>query len=171
MQEHQLLQIEQLKTMLDTLRDRKKVTDEKKIVLTSNSELLSRRSAEVLTAARGLTPTLTIAEQDYFRDIRRYEACCTKWEDVIGKLRNNSNRIRGNVASGEMRCSVRLDPKQMEQCQSLLKGQDQVLSRNELAVKEMEDTVAKLMVASGLGNEEGRRKPLTAILDDENKLE
>ena len=90
---------------------------------------------------------------------------------MIGKLRNNSNRIRGNVASGEMRCSVRLDPKQMEQCQSLLKGQDQVLSRNELTVKEMEDTVAKLMVASGLGNEEGRRKPLTAILDDENKLE
>ena len=151
MQQHQLLQIDQLKTMLKTLQARKQVTDEKKIVLTSNSELLSQRSSHVLTAARGLTPTLTIAEQDYFKEIRRYEACCTKWEDAVGKLHIHSDRIQGNIATGELRCSVRLDTNQMKQCQSLLKGQDTVLKRNQLAVKEMEATVAKLMITSGLG--------------------
>lgn len=168
MQQHQLLQIKQLKTMLDTLRERKKVTDEKKTVLSSNSEQLSQRSASVLAAARDLKPTLTTAEQEYFKELRRYEACCIKWEDAVKTLQSNSDRLRENIATGEVRCSTRLDPNQMEQCQSLLKGQDTVLRRNDLAVQEMEGTVTKLLISSGLGDEEGR-KPLALLSDDENK--
>ena len=51
MHAHQEKQVQQLKNMIDTLRQRMKVTSEKKMIAESNANVLAQRSAAVLAAS------------------------------------------------------------------------------------------------------------------------
>ena len=82
----QLSQIEQLQNLVGILRERIHNTAEKKKVAEANATTLSHRCAAVLSAARDLVPTITEAEHEYFMQLKRYEASCTKWQAGIDAM-------------------------------------------------------------------------------------
>jgi len=144
MVQHQLLQIDQLRKILDALKARMKITNEKESVVKLNSEMLAERSANVLSAARALTPTLTKAELDYFKELKRNKVNCEKWEGVIQTLQTKLPQ------SGSL--NIKLSEKDLKMCNSILNGSDSILKRNEPLVQKMEQDINKILTASDLGD-------------------
>jgi len=161
--EHQIEQIEKLKEMVKTLKERMEATNKKKTILEANSNLLSEQSAAVLTTARDLSPGITESERQYFKDIKRYEANCDKYESSVEVLRSEHDKLRQNSHLGVE--DIGLSGDQANLCQNLLDGQNELLLRVQSEVKMMEKKAETLAVACGLEDE---RKPLVAISDDNN---
>jgi hypothetical protein len=164
MRDHQLEQLDQLKTTAKLLQDRMKATSEKMSLVESNTKVLSNRSAGVLATVRDLSPNITEAEYQYFKDIKRFAANCDKWggtlEDIRGQCRTLSENATANASLDAP--SIRMSTEQKQMCDHLLAGQNEILIGIKLKVKTMEYKRDKVVVACGLEEE---RKPLSAIAD------
>jgi len=160
MRQHQMSQLKQLQNMVSTLQNRVRDTNAKKTAVESNSKMLSDRSAAVLATARELTPNITEAELQYFKDIQRYEVNCGKWEEALEDIRSEYNNIRSQAEVGGTK--IPLSAQQKDLCDTLLEGQGELLRQVGSKIKTMEGAMGSIMVANGL---EDGRKPLTAITD------
>ena len=157
--DHQLKQLQNLQTMVKKLKDQMQTISKKKIMLESNTQLLSERSAAVLAAARDLSPNITEAEHQFFKDVQRYEASCEKYEAALEEIRAQTSSVGKDIKNG-VKIDVTLTPGQKTLCDQLLDGQHALLQKVKGEVKKMEHKRDKLVVACGFEDE---RKPLTAI--------
>lgn len=160
MRQHQISQLKQLQSMVDTLQKRVKDINAKKAAVESNSKMLSDRSAAVLATARELTPNITEAELQYFKDIQRYDVNCDKWEKTLEDIRGEYNTIRSKAEVKGTK--IAMSAQQKDLCETLLEGQGELLRQVGSKVKTMEGAMGTIMVANGLEDE---RKPLAAIAD------
>ena len=176
MRDVQLEQVKALKRTAEVLKDRMVATKEKMKLVESNMELLSHRSAGVLETVRDLSPTITEAEREYFKDVQRFAASCDKWENALGDIRGQCKVLAENAAavsaldasasltaSASVSPAIRLTPEQKQMCENLLEGQNEILKGIKVTVKQMENKRDKVVVACGLQEE---RQPLNAITDN-----
>ena len=142
----QLSQIEQLQNLVGILRERIHNTAEKKKVAEANATTLSHRCAAVLSAARDLVPTITEAEHEYFMQLKRYEASCTKWQAGIEKMKEQSD----NVCDSDVTCSIEMKPDQLLLCEQLLQGQGDRLKETSKRFAAMTTSTKKMLKTTGL---------------------
>mmetsp|Transcript_21604 Transcript_21604/g.30259 ORF Transcript_21604/g.30259 Transcript_21604/m.30259 type:complete len:1019 (-) Transcript_21604:60-3116(-) len=142
MQKHQVEQARQLQDSIRTFKEGIKLTAERSKVANLNADLLAQRSASVLEATRDLVPTITEAEHKYFTQLSRYSTGCGKWENSVNDIKNRcaalKDSIDSSVRSNENICKVDLGEEQIQLCQNLLDGEDQLLEQTLRRVKDME---------------------------------
>jgi len=156
MVQHQQLQIDQLKKALQILKERMKITKEKESITKSNSEMVVKRSASILSAARDLTPTLTKAERDYFKDLIRFRVNFSKWEKTVNLLQKYSKDL--TKSSGTF--DLELSQEQMNLCYTLMNGSDSILKRNKPLLQGIEAQINDFLVTSGLDDKKSVSSPL-----------
>jgi len=163
MYEHQAAELVRLTALLDELGERRESSLRRVAELESGASALAERSSAVLTAARALRPQVTDADAAYFRDLRRHEATCNKWDGAVDKLRSEAASTcdamsAGAIESGEVRCLVDMPPRKVEVCHKLLGGEAQILKKVERQVKESSTIVERLSRAiSGLDSADAAR--------------
>ena len=103
----------------------------------------------VLTATRDLRPKITDAEAEYFKNLRRYETSCNKWDSAVNQLQKEATSTcdamsAGAIENGDVRCLVDLPPEKIETCHKLLRGEKQALTELEQKVKASSSVVEML---------------------------
>jgi chromosome segregation ATPase len=152
MRENQTQQLDRLNKMIKTLEARIKLTNEKRVTIENNSKLLSQKSADVLETARELTPTITEAEREYFKDIQRFGVNCGKFEETFSELRDTCKALCQGVesAQAEIKIKTQMTEDQKETCKALLEGQKSKLTESEKAIKRVETQMKKFVAEKGM---------------------
>lgn len=148
------LQQQQMAALKDTvklLQDRMKVSCQEMEVAESNSALLAQRSGALLQATMDLRPTVTAAESEYFDLLRRVKAKCDTWEAAIGGVQNDSAKLCDAIDTGRATAAVELEATDVEQCYSVLRGQEAILSTSKKSLDETKWFVNSIVSATGLG--------------------
>ena len=149
MHEHQGAELERLTKLLDEWSQKHDSNLKRVSELESHASVLAERSSAILTATRDLRPQITDAEAAYFKDLKRYETNCNKWEGNVNQLRKDASTVCDTmtataIASGDVRCIVDLSPEKVDICHKLLRGEGQLLRQLERKVKESNEVVEKL---------------------------
>jgi len=154
MHAHQEKQVQQLKNMIDTLRQRMKVTSEKKMIAESNANVLAQRSAAVLAASRDLLPTITEAEREYFGQLKRYEMNVHKWESAFQDVQNKCTTLCDGMDPNITSCKVNLNEEHIAQCFDLLGAEGKLLKKHGKKIEKVESMMKELVVSSGFEENE-----------------
>ena len=136
MYESQMTQIEELRKMVETLRERTAKSNEKKEQVEENATALSQRSAAVLTAARDLVPTITEAEHQYFTQLKRYDATTKKWQGHLDTMKNRADKLSDEASAQSVPPSLDdIGANELTHMNELVKGQG---SHLKLAARKLE---------------------------------
>ena len=160
MYDHQAAELARLSSLLEAFKEKHQANLTRVAALETNAAALATRSSAVLLAARDLRPRITEAEARYFRELRRYEAGCDRWEGTVDGLRATAAAAcdalsAGAVARGDVRCRAALPPRKVEHCHRLLRGEGQILKKLERRVQASGAVVERLSKAlSGLDSAE-----------------
>lgn len=174
MYEHQAAELVHLTALLDEFKKKHETNLRRVAELESNASVLAERSSAVLTATRELRPQITDAEAAYFRDLRRYETTCNKWDSTVKELRDEATSTcdamsAGAIENGDVRCLVDLPPQKIDAIHRLLRGEGQLLKQLERKVKESSAVVERLSKSlSGLDSEDAAQLRLIGS-DKENQ--
>lgn len=137
----QMAQLQQLQKQIADWKKLIQTTKQKMKTVEAQSKLINQRSAAVLAAARDLTPTITEAEYQYFTQLKRYDVTCSKWEHQMETLGEKYNTIQEKVQHDSYSCAVQLSKEQLNLCTDLLKGEETLLERNAIRMKQIESQV------------------------------
>lgn len=151
MYKSQLQQMAALKETIALLKDRMKTTSEKMEVAENNSTLLAQRSGRLLQACNDLRPTVTTAETEYFALLQRMKAKCDTWEQAIGAVQKDSERVCEEIDSGRATAEVELDPNEFNQCRNLIHGEEKSLNTSRGALENTRNLLNSVTTATGLG--------------------
>lgn len=163
MRDHQAAELARLSALLDGFRRKHESNLARASELESEASILAKRSSAVLTATRDLRPRITDAEAEYFKDLRRQETSCNKWEGAVDRVEKEASvacdaMSAAAIESGEARCLVDLPPRKVEVCHKLLRGEAEMLKRMERKVEESSVTVERLAeTISGLDSADAAR--------------
>ena len=137
MYDNQKSQLKGLKIAIASLEQKIKKTNEKHKSIESNSKVISERSANILSTVRELTPTITDAEREYFKDIQRFAANSEKLEEKFKDIKNGCQILSQslNKTKDEMKSSILLTQEQKQNCEALLEGQKQKLVDYESSIQ------------------------------------
>jgi hypothetical protein len=153
MYESQMNQIEQLRNMVDTLRERMDATNDKKAVAEANATALSQRSAAVLSAARDLVPTITEAEHEYYMQLKRYDASSKKWQGHIDTMKKRADKLCDTAGSNP--CALEISADDMTHMTELLKGQGNQLKLSTRKFDKLDRETKRIMKAAGMNDDSG----------------
>lgn len=150
--EHQKQQLKRLDDMMNTLGRRMKATNDKRETIENNFKILSQRSTDILSTARELAPTVTKAEREYFKDIKRYESNSSKFEERVTELRQRCKAICEGIGNAQIDVQNMRDmnQEQREMCKALLEGQKQKLEESEISIKRDMNQLKAILVARGI---------------------
>jgi hypothetical protein len=151
MYKSQLQQISALNETIQLLKDRMKITSEKMEVAETNATLLAQRSASLLQASQDLRPTVTDAESEFFALLKRFQAKCNKWEEIIGAVLNDSSGLCDAIDAGRASADVGLAKVEVDNCYALLRGEEESLKKTEKSLKQTKRIVNSVVAATGLG--------------------
>ena len=103
----------------------------------------------MLTTTRDLRPRITDTEADYFRDLRRHETSCNKWDGNAKELRYEATKLCdsmsvGAIQNGEVQCLADMPLQKVAVCHKLLGGEGQMLKKLEKRVKESSAVMERL---------------------------
>ena len=163
MYNHQSAELVRLAALLDEFKKKYEANKKRVAALEVKASVLTERSSAVLTATRELQPTVTDAEVAYFKDLKRYETSCNKWEGTVDQLEKDITKScdamsAGAIENGDVSCLVELPPEKIEVCHKLLRGEAQMLKKIEQKVKGASDTVEEISkIISGLDSEDAAR--------------
>ena len=152
MYKSQLSQVSALQETIALLKDRSNTTSEKMEVAESNATLLAQRSRALLQASQDLRPTVTDAELEYFQLLKRVKAKCEKWEENIRELQQASTSLCSAIDAGQASIDLDLSPQEVDNCRSLLHGQEEALRMSGNSVKCTQGTLKALVAATGLSS-------------------
>jgi hypothetical protein len=149
MHDHQAAELERLTKLLDEFKEKHESNVKRVKELEATASKLAERSSAVLTASRSLHPHLTDAEAAYFKDLKRYESTCKKWDEKVSQLKKDATSScdamsAGAIQNGEVRCLVDLPPGKIDICHKMLRGEAQLLKTLEQKVKDSSDIVEKI---------------------------
>ena len=152
MREHQKLQLERLQDVMSNLQKRIKVTKQKSDAILSNSKLLCQRSSEILTTARELTPSITEAEREHFKDVQRCENDCSKFEEQVKEVRTCCKQISDEPSSIPLQTEIEagLTQEQKDLCMALLEDQMVILNESQSAMKKHSSQFEKILSYRGI---------------------
>lgn len=161
MYDHQAAELVRLSELLSEFKQKYESNLKRVVELESTASVLAERSSAVLTATRELRPQITDAEADYFRDLRRYETSCNKWEGKVDQLQRDTTvtcdaMSAGAIENGEVRCLVDMPSQKIDVCQKLLRGEAQKLNEIEQKVNDSAVLVERLSegILSGMDSSE-----------------
>ena len=134
--ESQSVELQHLTKLIDALKTKHESNRKKVAELEAESAILASRSSAVLTASRDLRPQITDAEVEYFRDLKRFESSCNKWEEQVKQITNNADSMckvlsDSAIESGEVCCLADLSADKMEMCVKMLKGEKEMMKKTE----------------------------------------
>lgn len=158
MKQQQLEQVQQIKEKLQKLKAVAKATVEKRRMLESNTQLLSERSAAVLSTAREMSPSLTQAEIAYFKEIDRYQTLYQKHESTLDEIKKRCEPLLAS-SSADFE-EIKIDESNVQIYKDLLADQQTILSSVKETVHPMKSTTKKVMISTGI---EESRPPLSSI--------
>ncbi len=146
MYDNQKSQLQGLKNTIASLEQKMNETSKEHKIIESNSKLISERSANILSTVRELTPSITAAEREYFKDIERIAADSEKWEENFKNIHNRSRILTQslNKAKGELKTKVRLTNEDKEDCEALLEGRKQKIVEYEHSIQRALSAMQKL---------------------------
>jgi hypothetical protein len=149
MHDHQAAELERLTKLLDEFKEKHESNVKRVKELEATASKLAERSSAVLTASRSLHPHLTDAEAAYFKDLKRYESTCKKWDEKVSQLKKDATSScdamsAGAIQNGEVRCLVDLPPGKIDICHKMLRGEAQLLKTLEQKVKDSSVIVEKI---------------------------
>ena len=174
MYNHQAAELVRLTALLDEFKAKYESNLKRVVDLEAKASILAERSSAVLTASRDLRPKVTDAESAYFKDLRRYETSCNKWDSAVNQLQRDAASTcdaisAGAIENGDVRCLVNLPPEKIETCHKLLRGEKQALTEFEQKVKASSSVVEMLSrTISGLDSADTARLRLAGG-DKENQ--
>ena len=154
MHNHQAAELKRLSDMLVAFKQNYDANLERVVHLEANASILAKRSSAVLTATRELSPQITDAEAAYFKELRRYETSCSKWQGTVEQIKKDASSScdamsAGSIENGEVQCLVNSDPQNIHVCQKLLRGEGQMLKSLEKKVNESSNEVEQLLKSMG----------------------
>ena len=155
MYESQMTQIEELRNMVETLRERMAKSNEKKEQAEENATALAQRSAAVLTAARDLVPTITEAEHQYFTQLKRYDASCKKWQGHIDTMKNRAEKLSDETSAQSAPPALDIDANNMTHLNELVKGQGNHLKLAARKLEKLGRETKRITQAVGLDDAHG----------------
>jgi len=155
MQEHQVLQVKRLEDVIQVLNDRTVSMNVKKTTIEKNHKILSQRSADILSTARELTPTVTKEEQQYFQDVKRYEVNCVKWEDILKQLQNRCEKLCQNLEAinRDAQINANLNKKNREMCTAMLEGQELKMKNLESKLNDTQQKIKSVLISTRVVDE------------------
>jgi len=142
-------QKQQVKDLQETMRQLKGSTDnicEQMETAHKNSQLLSEKSDRALQTIRGLLPTITKAECDFIRDMKRLDNKCKSLEDAAAALKASA-AATASVPPAEdraARIANALDADQIPRVNAMLEATGLNISQTEKKVKETERELSGL---------------------------
>lgn len=147
--ESQSVELQRLTKLIDELKTKHESNRRKVAELEAESAILTSRSSAVLTATLDLRPHITDAEVEYFRDLKRYESSCNKWEEQVKQITNNADSMckamsDGAIESGEICCLADLSRDKMEMCVKMLKGEKEMMKKTEHRINQSTSTLNQL---------------------------
>ncbi len=152
MHEHQTAELERLTKLLNEWKEKYEANVKRVVELEKNASTLAERSSAVLTAARDLRPQITNAEAEYFKELRRCETNCSKWESALSELTKTSasqceSMTPGGIHNGDVRCLVNLTPEKIAMCHQLLQGEEKILKQLEEKLNKSSMSVKEISTA------------------------
>lgn len=137
MYDNQKSQLEGLKKAIETLEQKVKATNDSCEKNESNSKIISQRSADILITIKELSPRITVAEREYFKDIQRFSANAEKLEEKYMDIQNGCKILsKGlNDARIELKTKALLTEEHKQHCEALLEGQRQKLTECEDSIQ------------------------------------
>jgi len=173
MHDHQAAELERLTELMEEFKQKHESNVARVKQLEVNASKLAERSSAVLTASRSLHPHITDAEAAYFKDLKRYESTCNKWDEKVSQLKKDATSScdamsAGAMQNGKVRCLVDLPPEKIDVCHKMLRGEAQLLKQLEKKVKESSDVVAKISKSISRG-ETADAARLRLVCDKENQ--
>jgi hypothetical protein len=127
MQDGNVEQLKKLKVLIDDLRITVQNNKERELALTANAKLLAMRSEATLTACKDVGNSLTLAEKEYFTQLKTWEGQCSRWELDLKELGQKSTKIADD--SNDSKPKFELSEDQGRMCEDLLMGQAQMLTK------------------------------------------
>ena len=151
MYDNQKSQLQGLKNTIESLQQKMNETNEKCTRIESNSKLISERSADILTTVRELSPSITAAEREYFKDIQRFAANSQKLDEKFNDIQTGCKVLSQGITSvkdGMKKRTTILTQEQKQNCEALLEGQKQMLTEYEVSIQNAIRTMQKLSSSS-----------------------
>lgn len=146
MRQQQLSQIEQLKEVVKNVQERATSTTKKRQLAENNSKVLAARVNAVLSTVRDLTPNLTQAEQEYFKDIDRCAVNVAKWEKSLQEAKDRYQKLQGKAFLSD----ITFSDSDTATCDDLLSGEEEVLNSILTRMNGMENIVNKMLSVKGI---------------------
>jgi hypothetical protein len=147
--ERQKDQLKKLQAMVNDLKHQSKALTEKASTIQHNDTALSQRAASVLTASRALLPKITHKEYEYFEVLKRWNCQTLEWEAKVKELRSKTQPLCDNVQENTTASFV-LDPQTQQMIDSLLDGEDSIISNSKRRALEMQRSLKQLAVGLDL---------------------
>ena len=146
---HQEMQISQITQNIEALISHTKTQREAVKSAEKTSEMLINRSATILSAMRNKVPAITNAEREYFDQIRRCDAQCSKWASLLEQMDSITTVLRERI-DGSAAYQLNLSSEQLTACIDLLNGQKVLLARNAPVLKECSESIQGILAQSGI---------------------
>jgi len=126
----QKLQLNALKEIIASLREKQNTVREKAEIMLQNSKSLADRSASVLQSSKDLLPTITQAEYDYFQEMKRLDEKSEIWKNEAERLSRKITSINDSAADTTSDL-VNLSPQDQQNAGQLLNVSNVLLKRYE----------------------------------------
>ena len=146
--DHQKMQLRRLGEMMNELEERMKQTNEKLTANKTNSKLLSQKSTAILSTAREMAPTLTDAEQAYFKDIQRYDTECCKFEERLKELREQYKVLNDGIDDAIINDDVKQE--HLSLCTTLLDSQRQKINESKVIIDRSKYELQRVLADKGI---------------------
>merc|ERR1712037_698526 len=144
MDKQQKIQFEQLSVLLNHLKEKMEVTSKNTKLAELNMDIIAQRSAGILEATRDLLPTITVAEREYFSQLKHFEVKFKKWTDILDQLHSKYSLFCKSVTPNSRikhTCYIKLGKEQIELFKNMLDGQDCLLKRNMKRLSSMDNAL------------------------------
>jgi len=141
--------VKALHSLIEKLREKRSVIQEKTEIVTKNAKSLADRSASVLQSANELLPTITQAEYDYFRELKRLDAKSSEWKSESERLKMKAENICDSMDPSTTGGPLDLPTDTMTQMQAMLRGLNSVLANSKAKLESLEEQVDQLAVLVG----------------------
>jgi len=143
-------QAKSMKQSVLTMQAKTKAINEKAETAKMNAAELSTRTASVLQASESLMPTLTQAEYDYIQQLKRLQANVSQIEASFESIRNSTASLNESMRDGRLKCKIQLDKKMLDLTETVLDGEDQILTTAAVHLKADEARTEAMMKMTGL---------------------
>ena len=147
-QKRQRAQMAEMVGKLEELKSRIKGSRDKLGSIKIKTGDLGTRCGELLQSARDLRPSLTDADEEFFRHIRRIQVLCKTWESAVETLEGTETAL--DLDGSDIDAAIDLVPEEAENCKSLLQGQAATLEGCRKRIEFTKDAVKRLSKYTGL---------------------